>query len=141
MIKGESRVIEGQETLRKIEAKEKDVEQLAKLAKYYGRVQEGLPQNEEVYEQLINLTLMLKEHKKALDGLADSTNVHADVLHLLPGRAHEILPAFAIEQDASLVVMGALARSKMRQRIIGSTAARALDHIHCDVLVAHGKRA
>jgi universal stress protein E len=82
-----------------------------------------------------------EEHKKALDSLADSTNVHADVLHLLPGRAHEILPAFAIEQDASLVVMGALARSKMRQRIIGSTAARALDHIHCDVLVAHGKRA
>ncbi len=33
--------------------------------------------------------------------------------------------------------MGALARSKLKQRIIGSTAARALDHIHCDVLVAH----
>ena len=47
---------------------------------------------------------------------------------------------FAREQKASLVVMGALARSKLKQRVIGSTAARALDHIPCDVLVAHVKQ-
>lgn len=80
-----------------------------------------------------------EEHEKALRVLAETSNIPDEALHLLPGRAHEVLPAFALEQNASLVVMGALARSKLKQRIIGSTAARSLDHIHCDVLVAHGK--
>ena len=81
-----------------------------------------------------------EEHQKALRVLAETSNIPDKTLHLLPGRAHEVLPAFALEQNASLVVMGALARLKLKLRIIGSTATRALDHIHCDVLVAHGKQ-
>lgn len=77
------------------------------------------------------------EHEKALKALAEESNLPDVALHLLPGRAYEVLPAFALAQGASLVVMGALARSKLKQRFVGSTAARALDHIHCDVLVAH----
>jgi len=80
------------------------------------------------------------EHQKALRVLAETSNIPDKTLHLLPGRAYEVLPAFALKHNASLVVMGALARSKLKLRIIGSTAARALDHIHCDVLVAHGKQ-
>ena len=80
------------------------------------------------------------EHQKALRVLAETSNIPDKTLHLLPGRAYEVLPAFALEQNASLVVMGALARLKLKLRIIGSTATRALDHIHCDVLVAHGKQ-
>ena len=80
------------------------------------------------------------EHDKALKILAETCDVPNDALRLVPGRAYEVLPAYALEQGASLVVMGALARSKLRQRIIGSTAARALDHLHCDVLVAHAKQ-
>ena len=83
---------------------------------------------------------ILEEHNKALRALAETSNIPDDALHLLPGRAHEVLPAFALEHNASLVVMGALARSRLKLRIIGSTAARALDHIHCDVLVAHAKQ-
>jgi universal stress protein E len=82
---------------------------------------------------------ILSEHRKALSDLAETSNVDDDAVHLLPGAAHEVLPAFAHEQAASLVVMGALARSRLKQRVIGSTAARALDHIQCDVLVAHAK--
>jgi nucleotide-binding universal stress UspA family protein len=78
-----------------------------------------------------------EEHKKALRALAQTSDIPDKAVHLLPGRAYEVLPAFALQQRASLVVMGALARSKLKQRIIGSTAARALDHIYCDVLVAH----
>jgi universal stress protein E len=81
-----------------------------------------------------------EEHQNALRAFAESSDIPDKALHLLPGRAYEVLPAFALEQNASLVVMGALARSKLKQRIIGSTAARALDHFHCDVLVAHGKQ-
>jgi len=82
---------------------------------------------------------ILSEHQKALSILAETSNIDDNALHLLPGAAHEVLPAFAHEQGASLVVMGALARSGLKQRVIGSTAARALDHIRCDVLVAHAK--
>ena len=83
---------------------------------------------------------IFEEHDRALKILGETMNLPADSLHLVAGRAHEVLPAFARAQGASLVVMGALARSKLKQRVIGSTAARALDHIPCDVLVAHVKQ-
>ena len=83
---------------------------------------------------------IFEEHNRALMILGETMGLPADALHLVAGRAHEVLPTFAREQGASLVVMGALARSKLKQRIIGSTAARALDHISCDVLVAHAKQ-
>jgi len=82
---------------------------------------------------------MHKEHEHALRVLAESMKLDPKAIFLLPGRAEEVVPAFAETEHASLVVMGALARSKLKQRIIGSTAARALDHMPCDVLVAHAK--
>ena len=84
---------------------------------------------------------IVEEHGRALTALGDTMGLPPDALHLVAGAAHEVLPAFARAQGASLVVMGALARSKLKQRIIGSTAARALDHIPCDVLVAHARQA
>ena len=82
---------------------------------------------------------MHKEHDHALKVLGESMELAADSMFLMPGRAEEVIPAFAETQHASLVVMGALARSKLKQRIIGSTAARALDNMPCDVLVAHAR--
>lgn len=78
-----------------------------------------------------------EEHTLALNNLAEACDVDPADVHLLPGRASELLPPFAREQNANVVVLGALARSKLKQRIIGSTAARVLDHINCDVLVTH----
>lgn len=83
---------------------------------------------------------IVHEHDRALKILGETCGLPTDVLRLVPGRAHEVLPSFAREQGASLLVMGALARSKLKQRIVGSTAARALDHIPCDVLIAHAKQ-
>jgi universal stress protein E len=83
---------------------------------------------------------IFEEHDRALKILGETMDLPANALHLVAGRAHEVLPTFAREQDASLVVMGALARSKLKQRVIGSTAARVLDHIPCDVLVTHVKQ-
>jgi universal stress protein E len=80
-----------------------------------------------------------KEHDHALKVLAESLDLAPDVAFLVPGRAEDVIPAFAEGQRASLVVMGALARSKLKQRIIGSTAARALDNMPCDVLIAHAR--
>lgn len=81
-----------------------------------------------------------KEHTRALNILAETCGVDPASTFLLPGKAHELLPTFAHEKGASLLIMGALARSKLKQRVVGSTAARALDHIQCDVLVAHVDR-
>ena len=67
--------------------------------------------------------------------LGEAAGIARQDLHLVAGRAHEVLPAFARAQGASLVVLGALARSKLKQRIVGSTAARVLDHLPCDILV------
>ncbi len=78
---------------------------------------------------------MRDEHRAMLDKLAADNSLPADHVHELPGRADEILPAFARDKDASLVVMGAIARSGLKRRIIGSTAERVLDHLHCDVLI------
>ena len=80
-----------------------------------------------------------QEHDQALKAFAESLDLPKGATFLMPGRAEEVIPAFAKAQHASLVVMGALARSKMKQRIIGSTAARALDNMPCDVLVAHAR--
>lgn len=82
-------------------------------------------------------TKIRKEHRQALDALVEQCELDPQRTHMLPGRADEVLPSYAMANNASLVVMGALARGRIKQRIIGSTAARSLDRIPCDVLVAH----
>lgn len=77
------------------------------------------------------------DHRDALDAFAKECGLPEDAVHQLPGRSHELLPMFARTNGASLVVMGALARSGLKKRIIGSTANRVLDHLPCDVLVIH----
>lgn len=78
---------------------------------------------------------MQKEHRKQLDAVAARHEIGGDSIHMLPGRTREILPAFARERDADLVVMGAVARSGLKRRVIGSTAEHVLDHVPCDVLI------
>ena len=82
---------------------------------------------------------MHKEHDEALKALVESQDLAPDSAVLLPGRSEDVIPAYAAVQRASLVVMGALARSKLKQRVIGSTAARALDNMPCDLLIEHAK--
>lgn len=78
---------------------------------------------------------MRAEHRRHLDELAARHGIDASSIHMLPGRTREILPGFAREQNADLVVMGAVARSGLKRRLIGSTAEHVLDHIPCDVLI------
>lgn len=77
-----------------------------------------------------------EEHKSALDSFAAEYDIDAATVHQLPGRAYEILPMFARSEEADLVVMGGVARSRLKRRV-GSTAAQALDHLPCDVLIVH----
>ncbi len=77
------------------------------------------------------------EHHAALDAFAKANGISADAVHQLPGRTEEVLPAFAHSHGASLVVMGAIARSGIKRRVIGNTAERSLDHLACDVLIVY----
>lgn len=78
---------------------------------------------------------MEKEHRRKLDALAADCGVEAANVHQLPGRAGEVLPWFAREKKADLVVIGALARWGLRNRVIGSTAEKVLDDLPCDILI------
>ncbi len=75
------------------------------------------------------------EHREKLDELAKANGIDAANVHQLPGRARELVPMFARTKGADIVVMGALARWGLKRAIIGSTAERVLDHLHCDVLI------
>ena len=81
---------------------------------------------------------MRDEHARQLDSIAAEKGIDPQALHLLPGRTKDILPAFAREQKADLVIMGAVARSGLKRRLIGSTAEHVLDHLPCDILIVHG---
>lgn len=75
------------------------------------------------------------KHRQNLDALAAENDIPGDDVHQLPGRTRDILPAFVREYDADVVVMGALARTGFKRRILGSTAEQVLDHLPCDILI------
>ncbi len=77
-----------------------------------------------------------EEHRKALEKFAGECDIAEDAVHQLPGRAYDILPMFARSNESDLVVMGGVARSGFKRRV-GSTAAKVLDHLPCDVLIVH----
>ena len=78
---------------------------------------------------------MRKEHRAMLDKLAKDNGIPKKNTFQLPGRTHEILPAFARDKQADVVVMGALARWGLKRMIVGSTAEKTLDHLPCDILI------
>jgi universal stress protein E len=79
------------------------------------------------------------EHRAKLDALATATGIAANRTHQLPGRARDILPYFARQRQADLVVMGAVARWSLQRAVIGSTAERVLDHLPCDILIVRAR--
>jgi universal stress protein E len=74
-------------------------------------------------------------HRRQLDALAQDNDVALDDVHQLPGRTHEILPSFVRSYGADIVIMGAVARTGLKRRIVGSTAEKVLDHLPCDILL------
>lgn len=76
-----------------------------------------------------------REHRAALDALAERNDISADYVHQLPGRTSELLPSFVRGKNAQLVVMGALSRWGLKRMAIGSTAERVMDHLPCDILI------
>jgi universal stress protein E len=76
-----------------------------------------------------------KKHREKLDALAATTGIARNHTHQLPGTTRDILPFFARDRQADLVVMGAVARWSIQHAVIGGTAERVLDHLPCDILI------
>jgi universal stress protein E len=67
--------------------------------------------------------------------LTDRYGVADEYLHVDAGSAADYVPRMAAQWRADIVVMGALARSSLKQALLGSTAERVLEALPCDVLV------
>ena len=75
------------------------------------------------------------EHSAAFAELMAAHEIPESNRHLLPGDPASVIPGLAGQLRASLVIMGAVARSRLQQAVIGSTAEKVLDHLPCDVLI------
>ncbi|MEX2494527.1 MAG: universal stress protein [Woeseia sp.] len=78
---------------------------------------------------------MRAQHEKRFRDLTDFHEIDPDKTHMLSGLAHQELPALSRELNASVVVMGAIARNRLRRLFIGATAERTLEHLSCDLLI------
>jgi universal stress protein E len=73
--------------------------------------------------------------ERAIATLGESYRAHVALIHLEEGAAAAVLCRAAQDLTADIMVMGAISRSHVRERLLGSTAERALDQLCCDVLV------
>lgn len=80
------------------------------------------------------------EHEAALSALAGEFALPPERTHFRSGPPAEVIPAVVRQLKGNLVVMGAVARSRLKHAFIGSTAERLLDELPCDVLVVKPER-
>ncbi|MGH8195556.1 MAG: universal stress protein [Woeseiaceae bacterium] len=76
-----------------------------------------------------------KLRSKQLHKLAEPFGVPADNVHLVEADTETALLEIVEEQDIDIVVAGAVSRGRLERLLIGSTAERILDAVHCDVVV------
>ncbi len=78
---------------------------------------------------------MHEEHQLRFGEIAAFHGVDDDKTHLVAGMAHEELPIIAQKLEAAVVVMGAVARNRLKRLFIGATAERTMEHLPCDLLI------
>jgi len=80
-------------------------------------------------------SIVAAEHRKAVATFVETHPVAGDNVHILEGLSHECLQRAAKQWAADFVVMGAVARRGIKKLLIGSTAARVLDRLPCDLVI------
>ena len=60
--------------------------------------------------------------------------------HVVPQHPIDAIEGTAAEIGCGIVVMGAISRSGLKRLVLGNTAERVFDDLHCDVLVVKPKR-
>lgn len=78
---------------------------------------------------------MREHHRKRFLEIAKRHGISDEHIHLRAGLTHVELPEFAKSLDASLVIMGAVSRNKLKRIFIGATAERTLGLLPCDLLI------
>ncbi len=73
--------------------------------------------------------------RDAVTELVEGAGLEADAAILVAGRPRAVLQAMTERGEADLVVMGALARGRLEELLIGSTAERLLERSSADVLI------
>ncbi len=73
-------------------------------------------------------------HKTELDGLLKHYPYDKTSVHLIKGRAGEVIPAFVEKREVDLVVIGTVARGGIPGLFIGNTAEKVLSEVDCSVL-------
>jgi universal stress protein E len=75
------------------------------------------------------------QHEERFNEVTEYHEIPPDRLHLVSGITHEELPELARKLAASVVVMGAVSRTRLKHLFIGATAERTLEHLPCDLLI------
>jgi universal stress protein E len=74
-------------------------------------------------------------HRTQLEGIAARHGIAATSTRLIDGVVSHALPDYAAEAGLDVLALGVIARSRLHDRFIGSTAHRVLDRIGCDLLI------
>lgn len=85
------------------------------------------------YDQYVERSA--KQHRDAFEKLMQAYPVEKANRHLLEGFPEESIPKFVKERGCNLLVMGAISRGNLENALIGNTAERVLEAVHCDLLV------
>ena len=73
-------------------------------------------------------------HQSELDGLLDAYPYDNRTVHLVKGRAGDVIPDLAESLDVDLVVIGTVGRAGVPGLLIGNTAEDVLNSVDCSVL-------
>jgi len=79
--------------------------------------------------------LVAAEHRQAVESFLLDHPVPGTNVHMLEGLAHQCLQNAAESQKADFLVMGSVVRRGIKKVLIGSTAARVLDRLPCDLVI------
>jgi universal stress protein E len=79
--------------------------------------------------------LFAAQRKRELQALAAGAGLPESAARLIVGEPHRVLHALIESGDADVVVMGALARGRFSELVVGHTAERVLHESRADVLV------
>ena len=77
-----------------------------------------------------------KTHRRWLKSLLDKYDLEKlkSRVHLLEGKAKDLVPALARKKDVELIILGTVARSGLPELLIGNTAENVLSQVDCSVL-------
>ena len=85
-----------------------------------------------------NVEKLLREirtaHQHELDALLREHPFDDTIVHLIKGRAGDVIPDVVEKLDADLVVIGTVGRAGIPGLVIGNTAERVLNAVNCSVL-------